>query len=207
MKPIIDVSHHNGEIDWEALKDQIEGAIIRIGYRGYGAKGTISKDREFDRNEAECYRLIIPREYYYFPAEISVSECAEAAIWLAYNLLIYKDVPITIWLDSELSKPDGTGRADKLTKTQRTKMLMELRDFLRTLMPAWIIGIYASESWFKDHLDYTVIRENEVPLWVARWNKEPKLPYKYWQYSNNGSFKGNKCAFDLSVRQGEKINK
>lgn len=204
-KPIIDVSHHNGVIDWEAAKDQIESAIIRIGYRGYGTKGEIVKDKQFDRNESECYRLMIFREYYYFPTDITVAECAESAIWLCYNLLKYKDLPITIWLDSEYSKSDGTGRSDKLTKTHRTRMLLELISFLEILMPSWKIGIYASESWFKDHLDYTAIRENEIPLWVARWGKEPKLPYQYWQYRNNGSLKGCNGYFDFSARSGEKI--
>lgn len=209
MKPIIDVSHHNGIINWEALKPCIDSAILRIGYRGYGSKGAIVKDKQFERNEAECYRLMIPREYYYFPTDITFSECAESAIWLCYNLLIYKDLPITIWLDSEKAAPDGSGRSDNLSKEKRTQMLMELRDILRTLMPAWIIGIYASNSWIKDHLDYTVLRENEVALWVARYNgrsKDPDYPYTYWQYKNNGAFPGNGCAFDCSVRNGFTID-
>lgn len=205
MKPIIDVSHHNGHLDWEIIKDQIDSAIIRIGYRGYGVNGGIVKDKEFNYNESECYRLVIPREYYFFPTDITVSECAESAIWLCHNLLIYKDLPITIWLDSEYSKSNKRGRSDNLSKAHRTNMLMELRNFLRTLMPTWNIGIYASESWFKERLDYTVLKENDVPLWVAHWNKEPKLPYKYWQYRNNGSLKGCNCSFDFSARPGEKI--
>lgn len=210
MKPIIDVSKHNGVLDWQAIKPQIDTAILRIGYRSYAVKGNIIKDSQFDYNEAECYRLLIPREYYYFPQELTVSECAEAAIWLSYNLIIYKDLPISIWLDSEKAAPAGkTGRADNLSKSVRTNMLLTLRDFLRTLMPSWKIGIYASDAWVKDHLDYTMIRENDIPLWIARYNgmkKGPSYPYQYWQYSSNGALKGAGCCFDFSVRNGEKID-
>lgn len=206
MKPIIDVSKHNGLLDWEAIQPQIEGAILRIGYRGYSSAGKIVEDKTFEYNESECYRLGIPREYYYFPQDLSYSECVESAIWLMYRLRIYKDLPITIWLDSELAH-HGDGRADNLSRKERTERLLDIKNIINRLFPTWTIGIYASNSWIKDHLIYEDILSAGVPLWVARYNnsKGPSYPYRYWQYKNNGSLKGSGCAFDFSVRNGEKI--
>ncbi|MBQ9549707.1 MAG: hypothetical protein IJU87_02740, partial [Lachnospiraceae bacterium] len=44
----IDVSHHQGNIDWQAVASQgIEFAILRIGYRGYGSEGKVCPDTRF----------------------------------------------------------------------------------------------------------------------------------------------------------------
>ena len=41
----IDVSSHQGEIDWKQVKDAgVEFVIIRLGYRGYGEEGRLVKD-------------------------------------------------------------------------------------------------------------------------------------------------------------------
>ena len=32
---VIDVSKHNGNIQWSKVKPNVDGVIIRIGYRGY----------------------------------------------------------------------------------------------------------------------------------------------------------------------------
>ena len=44
----IDVSHHQGAIDWEKVKaDGYDFAIIRCAYRSYGQAGELCEDREF----------------------------------------------------------------------------------------------------------------------------------------------------------------
>ena len=39
-----DLSEHNGKIDWQALKDEVDFVFIRVGYRGYGT-GKICTDK------------------------------------------------------------------------------------------------------------------------------------------------------------------
>ena len=47
----IDVSSHQREIDWQAVKDAgIDFAVIRAGYRGYGSEGLIHEDPFFRQN-------------------------------------------------------------------------------------------------------------------------------------------------------------
>ena len=46
-----DVSHHNGKIDWAAVRAAgVDFAIIRVGFRGYGDKGTLKLDSRFYEN-------------------------------------------------------------------------------------------------------------------------------------------------------------
>ena len=59
-KLLIDVSEHNGKIDWETVKNYIDGAIIRC---GYGMDETNQDDKQWKRNVAECERLGIPFMY------------------------------------------------------------------------------------------------------------------------------------------------
>ena len=48
--PGVDVSAHQGDIDWAAVKDSgIEFAIIRLGYRGYGS-GKLVEDEYAKKN-------------------------------------------------------------------------------------------------------------------------------------------------------------
>ena len=43
-KLVIDVSQFQGAIDWAKVAPQVSAAIIRLGYRGYGAAGTLCTD-------------------------------------------------------------------------------------------------------------------------------------------------------------------
>lgn len=60
MLKYIDVSSYQGVIDWEKVKPQIDGVIIRAGY----GQGTV--DDYFVRNITECNRLGIPAGVYWF---------------------------------------------------------------------------------------------------------------------------------------------
>ena len=57
---LVDVSEWQGIIDWETLKKNIDGAIIRCSY------GTKKKDNYFERNVTECQRLGIPFGVYLY---------------------------------------------------------------------------------------------------------------------------------------------
>lgn len=54
----IDVSEHQGEINWKKVKNQVEFAILRVGW--IGNKNNHTKDKQFERNYSECKRLGIP---------------------------------------------------------------------------------------------------------------------------------------------------
>ena len=49
----VDVSEHQGTVDWERVKAAgYEFAMLRIGYRGYGAEGNLYVDARFHENIA-----------------------------------------------------------------------------------------------------------------------------------------------------------
>ena len=58
----IDVSEHNGILDWDAIKKGgIEFAIIRSSW------GHFEEDKQFRRNVRECERVKMPYGLYHIP--------------------------------------------------------------------------------------------------------------------------------------------
>ena len=70
----IDVSKHNGNIDWTKVKESgVNFAIVRAGNRGYGAEGNLVTDPKFVDNmknrgvfkkiifymQGECYKISV----------------------------------------------------------------------------------------------------------------------------------------------------
>lgn len=63
MITVIDVSYANGVIDWDRVKPNIDGVIIRC---GYGSDIASQDDKQWARNVAECERLGIPYGAYLY---------------------------------------------------------------------------------------------------------------------------------------------
>lgn len=68
---VIDVSSHDGLIDWNRIEEHIEGVIIRIGY-GNDIEG--QDDKQAIRNMNECERLGIPYGVYIYSYALTSDE-------------------------------------------------------------------------------------------------------------------------------------
>ena len=75
----IDVSKYQGEIDWEAVKnDGVDYAIIRAGIRGY-SEGGILEDEFFRQNMEGAIANNIPVGVYFFTQALNEEEALEEA--------------------------------------------------------------------------------------------------------------------------------
>lgn len=105
---------------------------------------------------------------------------------------------LPVFLDSEIAETKfGSGRADKLTREDRTRFLKIICDRLQAAgIPA---GIYASKSWFTYQLDLSQL---PYSIWVAQWaNKLTFMgDYVLWQYTSEGTVPGISSRVDLSRR-------
>ena len=105
LKTGIDVSKHNGVIDWEAVKasGKVEFAILRAGY----GKLVSQKDVQFERNYSECKRLGIPVGVYWYSYAITPAEAtAEALTFL--KIIDGKQFEYPVWFDIEERKAFNT---------------------------------------------------------------------------------------------------
>ena len=75
----VDVSNHQGTIDWAALKRQgIDFAYLRLGLRGYGEKGSLYPDRSFDSYYSGARAAGIEVGVYFFSQAATVQEAARS---------------------------------------------------------------------------------------------------------------------------------
>jgi len=72
----IDVSVHQGEIDWKKVKsDAVKFAILRAGY----GREITQKDAQFEKNYAGCKVNAIPVGAYWYSYAVSVDEAKQEA--------------------------------------------------------------------------------------------------------------------------------
>ena len=174
---IIDVSEHNGKLDWEKLKPQIEGAIIRC---GFGSDYSAQDDAYFERNTSECERLGIPYGVYIYSYANNVNKAKSEANHVK-RLVKGKKLSFPIFYDLEEER--YSSYASNMAKTW-----MEA-------MAGYSIGIYASVYWWKNYLK-NVSCSNK---WVAYWgSSQPSISNMVlWQYSDKGTVAGI-SGFDLN---------
>ena len=194
--PTIDVSTHNGFIDWAKVRGNVEAAVIRLGYRGYST-GKLAYDNRYKENRAACEQWGIPFSFYFFPCSVTDEEAIEEADFIIKECVGMNYI-LPVFLDSEIAETKfGSGRADNLSRADRTRFLKIICDRLQAAgIPA---GIYASKSWFTYQLDLSQLNYS---IWVAQWGNKLTFTgdYVLWQYTSEGTVPGISGHVDLSRR-------
>lgn len=191
---IIDISSHNTIKDWDKVKASCDGVIVRMGYTGYSSGKRVFDTKYIDYMDAIKARKI-PYGLYYFPASITKQEAEYEAEFIGVELIIHGTPELGVWLDSELSEPKGNGRADKLSRKDRTEFLHIIKE--RLALYGFECGIYGSTFWLNNKLDMSRL---PGPVWVAQYNSQCtyKGSYNLWQYTSKGSVPGIVGDVDLS---------
>lgn len=175
---LIDVSHHQGTIDWAKVPYR---ALVRIGYRGYGS-GALMKDEQFNANLAGAKANNKLLGFYFFSQAITEDEARAEADFCAS--LAPTGYPL--FFDSEWGHTTKTGvhdgRADNLTKAQRTACA---RAFcVRAAALGYQPGVYTFTSFATANIDYEGLCKDYIG-WLAdaRANYDTSLPRYIHQYS------------------------
>lgn len=198
MSKIIDISSHNTIEDFKKVAKDVDGCIIRMGYRGYGKAGNLVTDTSFEYNLNQCIVNNIPFGIYFFPTSVTTDEALEEAEFIIERVkTIYGKMSLPIFLDSEIAETKNkSGRSDKLTPHIRTSLLNTIIERLHR--DGYIVGVYASRAWFNSNLIDSEL--GDCPHWVAEWST--KLTYSgkcsIWQYTSKGSINGIKGNVDIS---------
>lgn len=187
----IDVSRHNGKIDWNAVKASgVDYVIIRCGYRG-SATGALIEDQNFRTNIKGATAAGLKVGVYVFSQAVNEVEAVKEAS-LAVSLVKGYNLTYPIFIDTEQSG----GRADKIDKATRTAVV---NAFCQTVASAgYKPGIYASKTWFEDKLNMGAVASCKI--WLAQYASSPTYKGKYdmWQYSDKGKISGISTNVDLN---------
>ena len=192
MSKGIDVSAHQGNINWDAVKASgIDFAIIRISY------GQNSVDSKAIRNIEECIRVGMPFGVYTYSYALNINNAINEANLVIKTLAPYKDkVKFPVIIDME--DADGYKRKHGMPSNDVLVSICE-KECLMFEEAGYYAAIYASKSWFDTKLNSS--RLNRFDKWIAWWNKGASFDkniYGLWQYTSSGSVNGISGNVDMN---------
>lgn len=183
----IDVSKHQGSIDWDQAAGQIDFAILRC---GLGDDFDYQDDPYFVRNAEACERLGIPYGVYLYSYADS-DEHADSEISHVLRLLNGRSPTLPVYLDLE----DTT-----VASLDNETILRHAREFCTAVANAGFRpGVYANYNWWTTRL--TSAEYDQWSRWIARYGpSDPGYsgPYDFWQYTDSGSVSGISGNVDMN---------
>ena len=192
----VDVSAFQHDIDWNQVKASgVDFAMLRLGYRGWGAKGTLVEDEYIQQNLAGTAASGIPIGAYFFSQATTLDEVHEEIEFMLEILGDYQlDYPIV--LDWEVANPTE-GRVRNVTRRELTDMLryfcdeMSARGFDPMVYFNWT---QASRMIYLSELE-------DYPFWLALYQDRMTFPFRVemWQYTSEGKVPGIEGDVDINV--------
>ena len=188
----IDISKHNGNIDWNAVKNSgVQYVILRCGYRG-SASGVLVEDQKFRSNIQGATAAGLKVGIYFFSQAVNEVEAVEEA---SMTLSLIKNYKITypVYIDVE----SANGRADGISKAARTSVINAFCQTIRN--SGYTPGLYANKNWLTEKINTGAL--GGCKIWLAQYVAAPTYGgrYEMWQYSSRGSIAGIKGNVDLNV--------
>lgn len=185
----IDVSHHQGQINWEAVKnDGIEFAIIRIGY----GDDMVSQDDNYAvYNMNECERLGIPYGVYLYSYATSFEQ-VNSEVSHTLRMIQGRNPQMGVYYDME-NYDHHPNVSNELLSQFSNSFMNQIRS------AGYSAGLYSGRYWLENVL--TQVNFNEFPIWVAEYNDICTYNGNYilWQYTSKGTVAGINGDVDMDV--------
>ena len=187
----IDVSEHQGRIDWDAVKASgIDFAILRVGFGAPSFGGRI--DYQFNRNISECERLGIPYGVYVYSYAFDNQQAADEAS-MVIDCLSGHNPRLPVYYDLEDKTIIADGRQSGIASRAQT--------FCNKISSAgYKPGIYANLNWFNNILTDPVFKSGSWDHWIAQYNSQCHYTgsYSFWQYTSRGKVSGISGNVDMN---------
>ena len=181
----IDVSKHNGNVNWSHVKaDGVEFAIIRAGY----GKEISQKDVQFENNYAGCKSNGVPVGAYWYSYATNEAEARQEAA-ACLQVLKGKTFEFPIYYDIEEKKQFALGKA---------ACTAIARAFLEVVEKAgYWVGLYSS-TYFLQYFESDLLKRYAV--WVAQYGTKCTYSGQYgiWQKSSTGKVYGISGNVDMN---------
>ena len=183
---LIDVSVHQGKIDWSVVKNHVDGVIIRC---GYGSNYEKQDDKRFKENVEACIAHGIPFGVYLYSYAESVNAAKSEANHVLRLLEPYK---------GKLSYPVYYDLEEAGTEKGAVERAIVFGDIIEKA--GYWCGIYANQYWWRTYLKDKL---NRFTKWVAKYSDTPPSgisgTYDIWQYSSKGSVEGIDGNVDMNI--------
>ncbi|MBO4692829.1 MAG: glycoside hydrolase family 25 protein [Clostridia bacterium] len=199
----IDVSSHNGSIDWAAVKQSgVQFAMIRCGYRGW-LTGKIVMDACFEYNIQNAYSNGIPVGVYFYSTATNETEAIQEAAYVVELIKTQADKGIRISYPiaydfEEFYNTDDRSRAKALSKAQISSDAAAFLDYIKS--SGYSPLFYAGKSPIKNNFEQYLTSKYNV--WLANYANATEYEGKFfmWQFTSSGQVDGIGGRVDLNVR-------
>ena len=183
---LIDVSKHQGTINWREVKKHIDGAIIRC---GFGQDMIKQDDEKFVENAEACIKYDIPFGVYIYSYANTIEAAKSEAAHVLRLLAPYKD---------KLSYPVYYDLEEAGTSHNAVERAIVFGDIIESA--GYWCGIYANQYWWNNYLKNKL---NRFTKWVAKYSSSKPSgisgTYDIWQYSSKGSVPGIVGNVDMNI--------
>lgn len=190
----IDVSVHQGDIDWQKVAEAgVEFAIIRVGYRGY-TDGDIFYDSNFTTNIQGALRAGLKVGVYFFSQATSELEAREEARFVLSAIDGYTlDYPV--FYDWE--EVPAEARTDAISGEQMTDFALAFCEEIEG--SGYQAGVYFNQSY--GYSFFNLRRLRDYSFWLAEYNDAQSFAYavELWQYDCEATLPGIATTVDLNL--------
>lgn len=164
----IDVSKHQGKIDWQKVKDAgIKFAFIRVGNRGLSS-GKIYLDPYWEQNVQNALMMGIDVGVYFYSSSLTEEEAEEEAEFVLEHIKGY-DITLPVCFDYE-GFADKKNRNYGMTKEKITANCVAFRNII--IAHGYMHMLYGSRSYLPKKFDLKKLTDY---LWVARYPSKKKV--------------------------------
>ena len=193
----IDVSRsYQGNIDWNKVKENIDFAILRLGWIG---NTNHSLDTKFETYYRDCKSAGIPIGVYVYNYCNSQERARNGAEW-AINQLKDKSIDLPIYIDMEESSIENLG------KDNLTNICIAFNTVIENA--GYWAGVYANLNWYTNYLNKDTIKARYT-TWVAHYGISQDRyvgQYDMLQYSDTGKISGISGNVDMDIMYRDLIN-
>ena len=187
----IDVSHHQGVIDWQAVADSgVEFVFVRLGYRGITG-GELHEDDYVRENLRGAKEAGLQLGAYFYSQAITVEEARQEA---AFALEILGDTRLDLPLVFDWEQEKRTENVPASTVTDSAIAFCEDIALAGFTPMVYFNGYQAEHQMDMARLDGYL-------WWLAMYDINEEFPCRmdYWQYSCTGSVPGIEGNVDLNL--------
>lgn len=187
----IDVSEHNGKIQWNITKKYIKFAMLRAGLGHY------IPEKTFEYNAQSCERENIPFGVYWFSYALNAKEAKEEAMHCIRTINKFK-VIYPVAYDFEYATEEwGEKQKDpvKFTRELRQEVIETFCETVKSygytpmVYTNWDYWIYRGTNYFN----------NKYDIWFAHTGEnKPNINCGIWQYSWQGTVPGIERDVDMN---------
>lgn len=217
----IDVSHHQGTINWEKVASELHRvnggsnpgfAILRAGYSARHGKGGLYTDGQILNNIKGCEKYGIPMGIYFYSYDTNV-DASKITATQVVNLIKGHKFDYPIYLDMEYEPfnkgTDGSGRTRAQVKDDNTAIIKAGMEVFEKA--GYYAAIYCSRDFF---LNYTNLNNlKDFDKWEAAYTSTDTTAVAngLWQYSSKNALGiagfGKSLDCDVSYRDYPSIIK